>query len=188
MRFRHWEHGAPSRAWPYHDAGGQVVGYVLRWDFTNSEGEPDKDIRPVCYCDLGDGRRAWRSVGMPVPRPLYRLPNVLGRSSARVLVLEGEKAADAAAELFPDLVATTTAGGTNAPHLTDLVHLKGRHVVVWPDNDEAGGKYAATVSRLCTDSGTASATVVAVPPDFFNSLSQKRKFDFVASTDGFLSN
>ena len=174
MDHRHWEHGEPSKAWAYHDAGGHVVGYVCRWDFTGKDGKPGKDIRAVCYCDLGDGRRAWRSVGMPTPRPLYRLPDILARPDARVLVCEGEKAADAAAKLFEglydnttntsvatyntvtetsimatDLVATTTAGGTNAPHLTDFMPLKGRHVVVWPDNDEAGAKYAAAVTRRC---------------------------------------
>jgi hypothetical protein len=102
MDYRHREHGEPSRAWAYHDASGQVVGCVLRWDFTNSDGEPDKAILPVCYCDLGDSRRAWRPVGMPTPRPLYRLPDILARPDARVLVCEGEKAVDAATKLFPD--------------------------------------------------------------------------------------
>ena len=166
LDYRHPKRGAPSKAWAYLDAGGQVVGHVLRWDFTGRDGQPDKGILPVCYCDLGDDRRAWRAVGMPALRPLYRLPDLLACSSARVLVLEGEKAADAAAKLFPDLVATTTAGGTNAPHLTDLKPLKGRHVVVWPDNDKAGAKYAETVSRLCRDSGAASVAVVDVPPNF----------------------
>jgi putative DNA primase/helicase len=163
--YRHREHGEPSREWPYHNAGGLVVGYVLRWDFVGLEGEPDKAILPACYCDLRDGRRAWRSVGMPTPRPLYRLLDILARPDARVLVVEGEKAADAATKLFPDLVATTTAGGTNAPHLTDLRHLKGRQVVVWPDNDEAGSEYAEAVARLCTDSEAASVAIVTVPPD-----------------------
>ncbi len=166
MQYRHPKRGAPSKAWAYLDAGGQVVGYVLRWDFTGRDGKPDKGILPVCYCDLDNGGRAWRAVGMPALRPLYRLPDVLGRAISRVLVCEGEKAADAAARLFPDLVATTTAGGTNAPHLTDLKHLRGRHVAVWPDNDKAGSEYAETVSRLCADSGAASVAVVDVPRDF----------------------
>ena len=106
MNYWHREHGEPSRAWPYHDAGGQVVGYVLRWDFTGNDGTSDKDIRPVCYCDLGNGQRAWRPAGMPAPRPLYRLPDVLSRPDARVLVVEGEKAADAAARLFEGLYIT----------------------------------------------------------------------------------
>ncbi len=91
MEYRHPKRGAPSKAWAYLDAQGQKVGYVLRWDFTNRDGKPDKVILPVCYCDLGDGRRAWRAVGMPAPRPLYRLPDILAQPDARVLVVEGEK-------------------------------------------------------------------------------------------------
>ncbi len=75
MDYQHPRRGAPSKAWAYHDAGGQAVGYVLRWDFTGNDGKPDKDILPVCYCDFGDNRRAWRAVGMVTPRPLYRLPD-----------------------------------------------------------------------------------------------------------------
>ncbi len=96
MQYRHREHGEPSRAWAYHDAGGHVVGYVCRWDFTNSEGKPDKDIRPVCYCELGDGRRAWRSVGMPCPRPLLRLPAQVGLGGRAARGLDGGAAAGVA--------------------------------------------------------------------------------------------
>ncbi len=147
MNYWHPEHGKPSKEWPYHDAGGQVVGYVLRWDFTGNDGKPDKEIRPVCYCELDDGRRAWRAAGMPTPRPFYRLPDVLARRDARVLVVEGEKAADAAAKLFPDLVATTPPHGALSPHKADWTPLKGRHVAVWPDNDKAGAEYARRQRR-----------------------------------------
>ncbi len=166
IQYRHREHGEPSKAWPYHDAQGRLIGYVCRWDVINSKGEPDKEIRPVCYCELGDGRRAWRSAGMPCPRPLYQLPGILARPDARVLVVEGEKAADAAAKLFPELVATTPPHGAQSPHKADWESLRGRHVAVWPDSDEAGGKYAETVSRLCTDSGAASVAIVNVPAAF----------------------
>ena len=166
MNYWHPEHGEPSRAWPYHDAGGQVVGYILRWDFTGNDGKPDKAILPVCYCNLGNSRRAWRSVGMRAPRPLYQLPDVLARRDARVLVVEGEKAADAATKLFPEFVATTPPHGALSPHKADWTTLKGRHVVVWPDNDEAGVKYVEAVARLCADSGAASVAVVDVPPNF----------------------
>ena len=106
MQYQHPKRGASSKAWSYQDADGRVVGYVLRWDFTGNDDKPDKAILPVCYCDLGDGRRAWRSVGMPTPRPLYRLPDILARPDARLLVVEGEKAADAAAKLFEGLYFT----------------------------------------------------------------------------------
>ena len=147
IQYRHREHGEPSKAWPYHDAQGRLIGYVCRWDVTNSKGEPDKEIRPVCYCELGDGRRAWRSAGMPCPRPLYQLPGILARPDARVLVVEGEKAADAAAKLFSELVATTPPHGVQSPHKADWGSLRGRHVVVWPDNDKPGWEYTRRPSR-----------------------------------------
>ena len=118
MNYWHRKHGKPSASWPYHDGQGQIVGYVCRWDFTDGEGRRQKEIRPVCYCDIGNSRRAWRSVGMPAPRPLYRLPDVLARSSSRVLVLEGEKAADAAAKLFEGPFQTTTNTTYNTTNTT----------------------------------------------------------------------
>ena len=65
MQFRHPEHGEPTKAWPYHDADGRNVGYVCRWEFENADGEQDKDFLPVTYCELGHGKRDWRSKGMP---------------------------------------------------------------------------------------------------------------------------
>ncbi len=138
IQYRHPKHGEPSKAWPYHDAQRRLVGYVLRWDFTGADGEPGKEIRPICYCETGDLQRAWCLVGMPAPRPLLRLPDILARPDARVLVVEGEKSADGAAKLFPDLVATTPPHGSKSPHKADWTPLKGRQVVVWPDNDKSG--------------------------------------------------
>jgi hypothetical protein len=106
MRFRHPQHGAPTRAWPYHDVDGRLVGYVCRWDFETADGARDKLILPVTFCDLGDGHRAWRAAGFPEPRPLFGLPDLLAVPDAPVLVVEGEKTREAAAKLFPDVMVT----------------------------------------------------------------------------------
>jgi putative DNA primase/helicase len=111
MTFKHPKHGAPSQVWPYHDAEGRLVGYVARFDFINAEGEPDKDVLPITFCDLGDGKRAWRSRGIPAPRPLYRLPDLIARPDAWVFIAEGEKAADGGAILFPNMAATSPMHG-----------------------------------------------------------------------------
>jgi hypothetical protein len=166
MKYRHREHGEPSRVWRYHDATGTTVGYVCRWDFTDEAGELDKLILPVAFCDLGDGRTGWAAKGFPAPRPLYRLPQILARPDARLLVVEGEKAAEAAAKLFPEFVATTPPHGAHSPRKADWTPLEGRQVIVWPDNDEAGAKYAEAVARLCTDSGVASVAIADVPSEF----------------------
>ena len=91
-------------------------------------------------------REGWIIGAMSVPRPLYRLPSVLAQPGERVFVCEGEKAADAAVSV--GLLATTSAGGARAADKTDWTPLAGRDVVILPDNDEAGAKYAADVANI----------------------------------------
>lgn len=166
MRFRHPNHGEPTQKWAYHDAAGCLVFYAARFDFTDEDGTPGKDVMPVTYCDLGDGRRAWRSRAMPSPRPLYRLPELLAAPDALVIVVEGEKKADRVPDLFPGRVGTCTAGGAKAAKLSDLSVLSGRRVVIWPDHDAPGIAFADDVARLATEAGAASVAVVQVPADW----------------------
>jgi hypothetical protein len=127
-------HGKRSAIWTYHDSQSEAVGIVIRWD------KPDgKDIRPVAQ--HGDG---WHIGAIPDPRPMYRLPE-LG-AAPRIVVCEGEKAADAACSL--GFVATTSAGGSQAAGKTDWRPLVGKEVWIMPDNDTPGRKYAKTVAGI----------------------------------------
>ena len=83
-----------------------------------------------------------------------------------MLVVEGEKAADAAASIFPDHVVITSAGGANAARAADWSNISGRNVTIWPDNDDAGGSYAAEVAQLALVAGALGAAVVSVPAEF----------------------
>jgi hypothetical protein len=139
-------HGRRSALWTYHDAQGQPVGVVVRWDKPAG-----KDIRPVSR--HADG---WRIAAMPDPRPLYGLPDLT--AAQRVVVCEGEKTADAARIL--GFVATTSAGGSQAANKTDWRPLSGKEVWILPDNDEPGEQYAADVARLATAAGAASVRIV----------------------------
>lgn len=127
-------HGRSSRHWVYHSATGQEVGLIVRWDT-----DTGKDIRPAALIDDD-----WRLCGMPEPRPLYDLPEVLDADT--VYVTEGEKAADAIRSL--GCVATTSAHGSQSPDKTDWAPLAGKRVVILPDNDPPGMKYAETVVEL----------------------------------------
>src|SRR5262249_1879780 len=127
-------HGKRSALWTYHDAQGDPVGVVVRWD-----GPKGKDIRPVAR--HADG---WRIAQMPDPRPLYALPDLA--AARRVVVTEGEKAADAGR--FLGFVATTSAGGSQAAGKTDWRPLAGKEVWILPDNDAPGRKYADTVASI----------------------------------------
>lgn len=79
-----------------------------------------------------------------VRRVLYRLPELLA-SSGTVFVVEGEK--DVESLRTRGAVATTNVGGAGRGKwlAAYAAFLKGRHVVILPDNDEAGALHAATV-------------------------------------------
>jgi hypothetical protein len=128
------QHGKRSAMWTYHDADGDPVGLMVRWD--KSAG---KEIRPVAR--HGD---TWIIGGMPTPKPLYWLPNMA--DADRVFVLEGEKAVDAARSI--NLVATTSPHGSKSAAKANWSVLAGKEVIVLPDNDPAGRSYADDVSAI----------------------------------------
>jgi hypothetical protein len=124
----------PDHVWEYREANGQPVGFVARWDFPNG-----KIVRPI-------SRRGskWVIAAMEPPRPLFNLPKLA--AAERVLVVEGEKCVDAAEAL--GFIATTSAGGASAAHLTDWKPLAGKEVWLLPDNDAAGRKYAEDAAAI----------------------------------------
>jgi uncharacterized protein (DUF927 family) len=83
-----------------------------------------------------------------------------------VLITEGEKAADAAATIFLDMVSITWPGGAQAVGKADWSPLRGRRVTIWPDNDDAGRRAAADVVKAARAAGAASVATVAVPSDW----------------------
>ena len=104
---------------------------------------------------------------MPEPRLLYRLPELLAAESAGPLFLvEGEKASDALAHT--GLTVTTSPGGSSAAQKADWSPLEGREVVVWPDADELGKKYADAVTDLLTALNPPASVRVLDPAALFD--------------------
>lgn len=148
------KHGVTSAHWHYHDANGDVVGLVARWD-TERDGKREKRILPASRGEDG----LWRFNGMQDPRPLYALPEVLAATQeTMIFVVEGEKAADATRSL--GAVATTSAHGSKSADKTDWSPLSGREVVILPDHDEAGEQYAERVAELAKTAGAKSVLIV----------------------------
>jgi hypothetical protein len=140
--------GKPSMSWEYHDADGDLVGVVCRWD----RGDGEKDIRPVSR--QADGK--WTCQGMPSPRPLYRLPELF--QAETVYVCEGEKAADALGSI--GLTVTTAARGAKSPSKADWSPMAGKSVAIVPDHDATGEEYASEVAALAIEAGAASVVIV----------------------------
>jgi putative DNA primase/helicase len=147
---------------PYRDAQGQLLHYVER------RPRPDggKDIIPWAFCEHTDGRREWRMKALPAVRPLYGLDRLAAAPHAIVLVVEGEKAADAAAALFPGMIAVTSQGGARAAGKTDWSTLAGRRVVFWGDHDADGRRYVIEAARLVRAAGAHQISTVQVPAGF----------------------
>jgi DNA primase len=75
---------------------------------------------------------------------LYRLPEVM--EAPIVFVVEGEK--DVETLRSWGFVATTNAGGAKAPWLPQFTEaLRGREVILIPDNDEPGRRRVLTIAR-----------------------------------------
>ena len=128
--------GDPVKIWLYHTADSEFAFYVARW----KPRDPceRKVIRPATWCQYSDGREEWALKAMPAPRPLYNLPATLEAPAKAVVVVEGEKCADAAAHVFLDHAVTTWAGGADAWKQTDWTPLCGRQVLLLADADDPG--------------------------------------------------
>lgn len=150
----HLVRGVPQAQWCYRDESGQVLGYVYR--FITSDGS--KEVLPLSWCRHEvTGKCAWRWISFATPRPLYGLDRLADRPDATVLVTEGEKCSDAAAEALPDLVSVSWPGGGKAVDRSDWSRLAGRKVVLWPDCDAQTHKH--TQELLPEDSQPGWATM-----------------------------
>ena len=138
----HFALGQPSARWNYRNAAGAVLFEVLRFD--KSDGA--KEFWPLTLWRDTQGLR-WRWKSVPALRPLYNLDKLAERPDAPVVVAEGEKSADAAALIFPKSVAVTAPGGASAADKADWSVLRGRKVLVWPDDDAPGRTYAGKVGK-----------------------------------------
>ncbi len=131
-----WTH--PTKSWAYTDASGAIVAYVCRIDWSEG-GKAKKDVLPQRVGD--DGKWHWKGFKGDEKRPLYALHRLTKQDDGRpLLIVEGEKTADAAAKLFPAACVTTWMGGCKNVSKADwspVTNWKGP-LVVWPDNDDEG--------------------------------------------------
>lgn len=128
----HTFRGVPPKRWAYTDAAGKLLGYVCR--FVTSDG--GKEIIPLVWSKHPKRGTAWKWRAFSEPRPLYGLARLAAHPDLPVLLVEGEKCADAAQDaLGGDWVVVTWPGGSKAVDKADWSPLAGRHVVAWPDCD-----------------------------------------------------
>lgn len=142
----------------YRNDNGEPIIYVQRVD--NSNGH-----KQFYQCGpTADGLGWQRNLSCaPKPRPLYRLPEIVAAPNSLIVFHEGEKACEAAVKAGLPGIHTTTLGGALNPAQTDFALLKNRDVVICPDNDEPGEKYANAIVRLAHQAGAKSVKILNLP-------------------------
>ena len=147
----------------YMDRNGAWLGTIVRFDRKPNGVPAAKEFRTLLFCSDGQNRRSWRSLGFPVPRPLYGLQPLAAAPAATVIICEGEKSADAVARVFSAHVGVTSPNGSKSAGKADWSVLAGRHVVIWPDADEPGTAYARDVAQLALAARVLSVRIVTLP-------------------------
>jgi hypothetical protein len=135
--------------WDLRDPDGRLVAVHIRLE-PGKNGKP-KDI----IWQLPDGRRglAGRKVA---DLPLYSL--VPGLPTGRVVLVEGEKCADALTARGVVAVGTVC-GAAVTPSDDVLRRLAGCEVILWPDADAVGRSHMARIAERLTDLGISHRTV-----------------------------
>ena len=138
----------PSDIYQYRDAHGRLVYMLARF-----QPKDFKWLRP----DLKPCKASRR-------RPLlYRLPELLAAKPTRIVfICEGEKDVDRLRSLGLVAVCNDDGGGKGKWQLAHSRHLRGRHVVILPDNDRTGEEHAAGVARRLV-TFAASVRVLRLP-------------------------
>lgn len=117
--------GPQATPYVYRDAEGNAVFLAVRID------KPEGKAFAQYHVENGK----WVSGGLQ-GKPLWNLPLIANTPDAKILVVEGEKAAKAAQNYLPDgWIVTTWAGGSMSTGATDWTPLQNRQVAIWPDWD-----------------------------------------------------
>jgi putative DNA primase/helicase len=125
--------------WPYKNQLGVILFYVVRYE------TPDgKETPQMTLWKNQDGKLKWRFKGVEGARPLYNLDKISHSPDAQIIVVEGEKKAEALQALFDEavtpIVATCWVGGAPGVLKADWAPLLARNCILWPDNDDVGRK------------------------------------------------
>jgi hypothetical protein len=151
--------GKVSGIWLYENSDAKPVRALIRF-----QGPKGKDYR-LCHAV---GQR-WHFGGGVDLAPLYDLTEVIAKPV--VVVVEGEKCSDILRRWLrqidlPDIAVTTSIGGAKSANKTDWSPLAGKHVIIIPDNNEAGRNYADDVrSRLAESAATVAIAPLPFGPD-----------------------
>lgn len=157
--FNHHKFGEPTVRYTYRDESSDILFFICRYE---PQGER-KQFIPYSY--TSDGK--WVHKQWLAPRPLYGL-QYLTDNKKPILIVEGEKAAEAARQIVQDnYVVLTWTGGSNSFDKADWSPTYGRNILIWPDADEPGRIAATKIATHLLDK-CKSVKILNVPDDLLD--------------------
>jgi 5S rRNA maturation endonuclease (ribonuclease M5) len=176
----------PERTKYVYNSYEEALGtYVNKYEYGDSEGR--LLVTKIRLQDMATGKKTYRMVvpyyggflrkGPPSPWPLYNIPRLNIGGKKGLVVVEGEKCVDALRELG---IPATTALSSTSVSQTDWSPIYGRDVVIWPDNDKVGYKYANAVERLLSP----HCKVTQVKPDSLGLGEKEDAADYIERGNG----
>ena len=148
-----------TRRTPYQirDAAGELLCSHVRLEWS--------DGGKTFAWQMPNGAR--KLEGLKVDDMLYGLEQLSALDPSRVVILtEGEKAAHFLAAWGMPGALGTVCGASSTPSAQALEHLRGRTVLLWPDNDDAGNRHMDRTAKAL-DGIAAKVRVIhweAAPP------------------------
>src|SRR3990167_9412669 len=95
----------------------------------------------------------WECAPFSTPKPLYGLEQLARHADAQVVIVEGERNADAATQLFPALACVAWPGGRYDVDAVDWQPLAGRSAVLIPTADDSGRQVMARLAIVLAEAG-----------------------------------
>lgn len=144
-----------NNIYEYRSRDGNLLGYTIRTIEPRTDNETGeirqiKQVMPVTYCfNEARGKSRWQLRGFldeTNHKPIYNAHLLEEYPNKPVLIVEGEKAADYASKILPEYNVISWMGGTGGVKKVNWSQLKGKEVLIWPDNDKPGlsaAKYIA---------------------------------------------
>ena len=137
--------GGTLTLYHYHNSKGVPVACVVRCDFEDEDKE-----KTFAQYSCNHTTQKWQSGWSEYGKPPYNLQEIIANPNKPVMIVEGEKVVETAKHLFPEFILTTSCMGALSARSTNWSFLKGRDVVIAPDNDNKGAKYAKDLNDILT--------------------------------------
>lgn len=159
--------GKPEHVYIYRNVLNQPTHAVPRYVLNEKKanGKFKKEFRQWHF---SDEQNKWIAKATEIT-PLYNLHLIHAFPEKKVVVCEGEKAAEAAQKVLGDVHYVTTCwmAGTKETNIkkVNLSPLFGRNVVLWPDNDEVGFQAMAFIANHIAQAAATINIINAKPTD-----------------------